>query len=147
MRPARQRRLRLGSGSSSQAHARRQDMSVAAACTRRRWTERFGNCTNRYECKAACPKEIPVRVIAEPDRESCGRRVRQALPSRRIGGEVAVPIPGIDPERQPRPVGRGAGSADRRDCVRDRRHPVSIRPGWPPMAGFPISCVRKEAGA
>ncbi len=31
--------------------------------------EGFGNCTNQNECEAACPKEIPVRVIAEMNRE------------------------------------------------------------------------------
>jgi succinate dehydrogenase / fumarate reductase iron-sulfur subunit len=31
--------------------------------------EGFGNCTNHYECVAACPKEIPERVIAEMNRE------------------------------------------------------------------------------
>ena len=31
--------------------------------------EMFGNCTNAYECSAACPKEIPVRVIAELNRD------------------------------------------------------------------------------
>jgi len=31
--------------------------------------EGFGNCTNQYECEAVCPKEIPVRVIAEMNRE------------------------------------------------------------------------------
>ncbi|MED5463125.1 MAG: succinate dehydrogenase/fumarate reductase iron-sulfur subunit [Myxococcota bacterium] len=31
--------------------------------------EKFGNCTNAYECSAACPKEIPVRVIAELNRD------------------------------------------------------------------------------
>lgn len=31
--------------------------------------ENFGNCTNAYECSAACPKEIPVRVIAELNRD------------------------------------------------------------------------------
>jgi len=31
--------------------------------------EKFGNCTNAYECAAACPKEIPVRVIAELNRD------------------------------------------------------------------------------
>ena len=31
--------------------------------------EMFGNCTNAYECAAACPKEIPVRVIAELNRD------------------------------------------------------------------------------
>lgn len=29
----------------------------------------FGNCTNHRECEAVCPKEIPVRVIAEMNRE------------------------------------------------------------------------------
>jgi succinate dehydrogenase / fumarate reductase iron-sulfur subunit len=31
--------------------------------------EGFGNCTNQYECEAVCPKDIPVRVIAEMNRE------------------------------------------------------------------------------
>ena len=31
--------------------------------------EGFGNCTNQYECEAVCPKEIPVKVIAEMNRE------------------------------------------------------------------------------
>ena len=31
--------------------------------------EGFGNCTNHYECMAACPKEIPVRFIAEMNRD------------------------------------------------------------------------------
>ena len=31
--------------------------------------EGFGNCTNQYECEAVCPKEIPVRVIADLNRE------------------------------------------------------------------------------
>lgn len=31
--------------------------------------EGFGACTNQYECEAACPKEIPVRVISEMNRE------------------------------------------------------------------------------
>ena len=31
--------------------------------------EGFGNCTNQYECEAVCPKEIPVRVIADMNRE------------------------------------------------------------------------------
>jgi succinate dehydrogenase / fumarate reductase iron-sulfur subunit len=29
----------------------------------------FGNCSNHYECEAACPKEIPVRFIAEMNRD------------------------------------------------------------------------------
>jgi succinate dehydrogenase / fumarate reductase iron-sulfur subunit len=31
--------------------------------------EGFGACTNHYECEAACPKEIKVRVIAELNRD------------------------------------------------------------------------------
>jgi len=31
--------------------------------------EGFGNCTNQYECEAVCPKEIPVRFIAEMNRD------------------------------------------------------------------------------
>jgi succinate dehydrogenase / fumarate reductase iron-sulfur subunit len=31
--------------------------------------EGFGACTNHYECEAACPKEISVRVIAEMNRD------------------------------------------------------------------------------
>ena len=29
----------------------------------------FGNCTNQYECEAVCPKEIPVRFIADMNRD------------------------------------------------------------------------------
>ncbi|MBD3217812.1 MAG: succinate dehydrogenase/fumarate reductase iron-sulfur subunit [candidate division Zixibacteria bacterium] len=31
--------------------------------------EGFGNCTNYYECQAACPKEISVKFIAQMNRE------------------------------------------------------------------------------
>jgi succinate dehydrogenase / fumarate reductase iron-sulfur subunit len=31
--------------------------------------EGFGNCTNYYECEAACPKEIPVAFIAQMNRD------------------------------------------------------------------------------
>ena len=31
--------------------------------------EGFGNCTNQYECEAACPKEIGVRFIARLNRD------------------------------------------------------------------------------
>lgn len=31
--------------------------------------EGFGNCTNTYECEAACPKEISVKFIGELNRE------------------------------------------------------------------------------
>lgn len=39
--------------------------------------EGFGNCTNQYECEAACPKQIPVRVIAELNREFVRARLRE----------------------------------------------------------------------
>ncbi|HEX9794611.1 MAG TPA: succinate dehydrogenase/fumarate reductase iron-sulfur subunit [Planctomycetota bacterium] len=32
-------------------------------------SELFGHCTNHYECEAVCPKEIPVRFIAEMNRD------------------------------------------------------------------------------
>jgi len=49
-------------------------------------TEGFGSCTNTFECEAVCPKEIPVRVIAEMNRDyrvaafnaSCGNAPRAA---------------------------------------------------------------------
>jgi succinate dehydrogenase / fumarate reductase iron-sulfur subunit len=31
--------------------------------------EGFGNCTNYFECEAACPKEISVGFIARMNRE------------------------------------------------------------------------------
>ncbi|MCB9800004.1 MAG: succinate dehydrogenase/fumarate reductase iron-sulfur subunit [Candidatus Omnitrophica bacterium] len=31
--------------------------------------ENFGNCTNHFECEAACPKEISVQYIAQMNRE------------------------------------------------------------------------------
>jgi succinate dehydrogenase / fumarate reductase iron-sulfur subunit len=31
--------------------------------------EGFGNCTNYFECEAACPKEISVGFIAKMNRE------------------------------------------------------------------------------
>jgi succinate dehydrogenase / fumarate reductase iron-sulfur subunit len=31
--------------------------------------EGFGNCTNHYECMAACPKDISVEFIARMNRE------------------------------------------------------------------------------
>ncbi|MCA9429695.1 MAG: 4Fe-4S dicluster domain-containing protein, partial [Candidatus Omnitrophica bacterium] len=31
--------------------------------------EGFGNCSNHYECEAACPKEISVKNIARMNRE------------------------------------------------------------------------------
>ncbi|MBX7059442.1 MAG: succinate dehydrogenase/fumarate reductase iron-sulfur subunit [Leptospirales bacterium] len=37
--------------------------------------EGFGNCTNQYECEAACPKEISVRFIARMNRDYLKRSV------------------------------------------------------------------------
>jgi succinate dehydrogenase / fumarate reductase iron-sulfur subunit len=49
--------------------------------------EGFGNCTNQYECEAACPKEIPVRVIAELNREFVRARVlEQPASGKLVGG-------------------------------------------------------------
>ena len=31
--------------------------------------EQFGNCSNHYECEAACPKEISVEHIARMNRD------------------------------------------------------------------------------
>ncbi len=42
--------------------------------------EGFGGCTNHYECESACPKEIPVRFIADLNRDY----LRAALTSREI---------------------------------------------------------------
>jgi succinate dehydrogenase / fumarate reductase iron-sulfur subunit len=41
----------------------------ALALVRQMDAEGFGNCTNYYECEAVCPKEIPVKVIAEMNRD------------------------------------------------------------------------------
>lgn len=31
--------------------------------------EGFGNCTNHYECQAACPKAVPIKFIARINRD------------------------------------------------------------------------------
>jgi succinate dehydrogenase / fumarate reductase iron-sulfur subunit len=50
--------------------------------------EGFGNCTNQYECEAACPKEIPVRVIAEMNREFVrAKAIEEPASKKRIGGD------------------------------------------------------------
>ncbi len=49
--------------------------------------EGFGNCTNQYECEAACPKEIPVRVIAEMNREFVrAKALEEPASGKAIGG-------------------------------------------------------------
>ena len=39
----------------------------------------FGNCTNQYECEAACPKEISVRWIAKLNRDYAAAVVHESL--------------------------------------------------------------------
>jgi len=41
--------------------------------------EGFGNCTNQYECEAACPKEISVDQIARMNRDFAFALVREQL--------------------------------------------------------------------
>ena len=41
-------------------------------------SEGFGNCTNLYECQAACPKGITVDYIAKMNREYLGATVTYA---------------------------------------------------------------------
>jgi succinate dehydrogenase / fumarate reductase iron-sulfur subunit len=49
--------------------------------------EGFGNCTNQYECEAACPKEISVEHIARMNREYLRAAVREEVPKEGHGGE------------------------------------------------------------
>jgi succinate dehydrogenase / fumarate reductase iron-sulfur subunit len=47
----------------------------------------FGNCTNQYECEAACPKEISVRWIAKMNRDyACATLHDSALAPAGKGG-------------------------------------------------------------
>ena len=41
--------------------------------------EGFGNCTNQYECEAACPKEISVDHIARLNRDYAVAAANEAL--------------------------------------------------------------------
>ncbi len=41
----------------------------------------FGNCTNQYECAAACPKEIPADYIARLNRDFAKASVKEAFGS------------------------------------------------------------------
>jgi succinate dehydrogenase / fumarate reductase, iron-sulfur subunit len=47
--------------------------------------EGFGNCTNQNECEAVCPKEIPVRVIADMNREYLRAKVVEEPAKSRLG--------------------------------------------------------------
>jgi succinate dehydrogenase iron-sulfur subunit len=41
--------------------------------------ERFGNCTNTYECEAVCPAEISASFISKLNREYARAQFRQRL--------------------------------------------------------------------
>lgn len=41
--------------------------------------EGFGNCTNQFECEAACPKEISVKFIAQMNRDFLGAVVKDPI--------------------------------------------------------------------
>ena len=41
--------------------------------------EGFGNCTNQYECEAACPKEISVDTIAKMNRDYAAAKIREVV--------------------------------------------------------------------
>ena len=49
------------------------------AMVRRMDTEGFGNCTNQYECEAACPKEISADHIARLNRDYTMAVLREQL--------------------------------------------------------------------
>jgi succinate dehydrogenase / fumarate reductase iron-sulfur subunit len=49
------------------------------AMVRQMDSEGFGNCTNQYECEAACPKEISVEHIARLNRDFAAAVAREQL--------------------------------------------------------------------
>jgi succinate dehydrogenase / fumarate reductase iron-sulfur subunit len=49
------------------------------AMVRQMDAEGFGNCTNQYECEAACPKEISVEHIARLNRDYSMAALREQL--------------------------------------------------------------------
>lgn len=49
------------------------------AMVRQMDAEGFGNCTNQYECEAACPKEISVDHIARMNRDFAAALVKEQL--------------------------------------------------------------------
>lgn len=49
------------------------------AMVRQMDAEGFGNCTNQYECEAACPKEISVEHIARLNRDFAAAVAREQL--------------------------------------------------------------------
>ncbi len=42
-------------------------------------SEGFGNCTNQYECEAACPKEISVKFIAKMNRDYLSTSIKEPV--------------------------------------------------------------------
>jgi len=56
-----------------------QRSSRALAMVRQMDHEGFGNCTNQYECEAACPKEISVDHIARLNRDFGLASLKEAL--------------------------------------------------------------------
>ncbi len=51
--------------------------------------EGFGNCSNHYECEAACPKEIPVTFISKLNREYAMATARRAFTDETAGVAAA----------------------------------------------------------
>lgn len=49
--------------------------------------EGFGNCSNQYECEAACPKEISVEHIARMNREYLRASFLEEAPKAGHGGD------------------------------------------------------------
>ena len=47
--------------------------------------ERFGACTNQYECEAVCPKEISVEMIARMNREYFRAAVKPQASAKAVG--------------------------------------------------------------
>lgn len=52
--------------------------------------EGFGNCTNHFECEAACPKEISVGFIAQMNREYLTASIKQKPEKTR---STPIPLP------------------------------------------------------
>ena len=48
--------------------------------------EKFGTCTNHYECEAACPKSISVEFIARMNRDYIKATLTRRPPAGRTAG-------------------------------------------------------------
>ena len=73
-------------GNLPQGQAERRDRALAMVAQHDR--EGFGHCTNQYECEAACPKEISVRVHrpAQPRLHQVGTESGRQARRRNTGG-------------------------------------------------------------